>query len=210
MPGIQPQRYFAPETGAAKLIPAGSDIVFEMHYTANGKEEGVDQTKVGFVVAKEPPKYRLLTIGVANADFAIPPGDPNYEGRASATFNEPVTVIYLQPHMHTRGKDMEIRFEYPTGESQTMLNVPHYSYLWQTIYYEQQPLQVPKGTKVDVIAHWDNSANNPLNPDPTKTVRWGDQSWDEMLVPFVGVLVPPNADPATVTSHPRPGPVAAP
>jgi mono/diheme cytochrome c family protein len=210
VPGIQPQRYFAPETGAAKLIPAGSDIVFEMHYTANGKEAGVDQTKVGFVLAKEAPKYRLLTIGVANADFTIPPGDPNYEGHASATFNEPVTVIYLQPHMHTRGKDMEIRFQYPTGESQTMLNVPHYSYLWQTIYYEEQPLQVPKGTKVDVIAHWDNSANNPLNPDPTKTVRWGDQSWDEMLVPFVGVLVPPNVDPATVTSHPHPGPVAAP
>ena len=119
-------------------------------------------------------------------------------------------MIYLQPHMHTRGKDMEIRFEYPTGEKQTMLNVPHYSYLWQTIYYEQKPLEVPKGTTVDVIAHWDNSANNPLNPDPTKTVRWGDQSWDEMLVPFVGVLVPPNTDPATVTSHPRPGPVAAP
>ena len=109
--------------------------------------------------------------------------------------------------MHTRGKDMEIRFEYPTGESQTMLNVPHYSYLWQTIYYEKQPLEVPKGTKVDVIAHWDNSANNPLNPDPTTTVRWGDQSWDEMLVPFVGRAGSDrDADPATVTrSAARPG-----
>ena len=148
---------------------------------------------------------------IGNSHVMLADENPSMgEGHTSATFNEPVTVIYLQPHMHTRGKDMQIRFEYPTGESQTMLNVPHYSYLWQTIYYEQQPLEVPKGTKVDVIAHWDNSANNPLNPDPTKTVRWGDQSWDEMLVPFVGVLVPPNADPATVTSHPRPGPVAAP
>jgi hypothetical protein len=79
-----------------------------------------------------------------------------------------------------------------------MLNVPHYSYLWQTIYYEKEPLRVPKDTRVQVTAHWDNSANNPMNPDPTATVRWGDQSWDEMLVPFVGVLVEPTADPAKV------------
>jgi len=95
VPGITPQRYFAPEMGAAKLIPAGSDLVFEMHYTANGKAPGDDQSKVGFILAKEPPKFRLLTLGVADASFAIPPGDANYEGRASATFNQPVTVIYL-------------------------------------------------------------------------------------------------------------------
>jgi hypothetical protein len=206
VPGIQPQRYFAPEMNSAKLIPAGSDVVFEMHYTANGKESGDDRSKVGFVLAKQPPKYRLLTIGVADATFAIPPGDPNYEGHAAMTFDQPVTVIYLQPHMHMRGKDMEMRFEYPTGESETMLNVPHYSYLWQTIYYEKEPLSVPKGTTVKVTAHWDNSANNPLNPDPTATVRWGDQSWDEMLVPFVGVLVDRDSDPAKVT---RRGPARA-
>ena len=201
VPGITPQRYFAPEMGSAKLIPAGSDLVFEMHYTANGNAPGDDQSKVGFILAKEPPQYRLLTLGVADASFAIPPGDPNYEGHASATFNQPVTVIYLQPHMHMRGKDMEMRFEYPTGESETMLKVPNYSYLWQTIYYEKEPLKVPKDTRVQVTAHWDNSANNPLNPDPTATVRWGDQSWDEMLVPFVGVLVEANADPAKVLRH---------
>jgi hypothetical protein len=82
-----------------------------------------------------------------------------------------------------------------------MLNVPHYSYLWQTIYYEKEPLVVPKGTRVDVTAHWDNSANNPLNPDPTATIRWGDQSWDEMLVPFVGVLVDRDADPGQVMAR---------
>jgi len=169
-----------------------------MHYTANGKQAADDQTKVGFVVAKAPPKHRLLTLGVADAGFAIPPGDPNYEGKASAIFNQPVTVIYLQPHMHARGKDMEIRFEYPTGEKQVMLSVPNYSYLWQTIYYEKEPLAVPKDTRVSVTAHWDNSANNKMNPDPTATVRWGDQSWDEMLVPFVGVLVDRDADPKKV------------
>ena len=210
VPGIQPQRYFVPEMHAAKLIPAGSDIVFELHYTANGKEAADDQTKVGFVLAKEQPKYRLLTLGVADASFAIPPGDPNYEGHASATFDQPVTVIYLQPHMHQRGKDMQIKFEYPTGESETMLSVPRYSYLWQTIYYEKQPLLIPKDTKVDVLAHWDNSSNNPLNPDPTATVRWGDQSWDEMLVPFVGVLVDRDTDPAKVMRRKSPGVNAAP
>lgn len=203
VPGIQPQRYFAPEMHSAKLIPAGSDIVFELHYTANGKKSGEDQSKVGFVLAKEPPKYRLLTLGVAEFNFAIPPGDPNYEAHANATFNQPVTVIYLQPHMHLRGKDMEIKFDYPTGESETMLNVPHYSYLWQTIYYEKNPLQVPQGTRVNVTAHWDNSANNPLNPDPGATIRWGDQSWDEMLVPFVGVLVDRDADPGKVMASNR-------
>ena len=91
--------------------------------------------------------------------------------------------------MHKRGMDMEIRFDYPTGESQLMLNLPHCSYLWQTIYLEKKPLRVPKDTRVSVRAHWDNSVNNPLNPDPTATVRWGDQRWDGMLVPFVGVLV---------------------
>jgi mono/diheme cytochrome c family protein len=201
VPGIQPQRYFAPDMNSAKLIPAGSDIVFELHYTANGKESGDDQSKVGFIFAKQPPKYRLLTIGVADAAFAIPPNDPNYEAQANATFAQPVTVIYLQPHMHLRGKDMEINFQYPTGESETMLNVPHYSYLWQTIYYEKDPLKVPQGTRVNVVAHWDNSANNPLNPDPTATIRWGDQSWDEMLVPFVGVLVDRDTDPAKVMAR---------
>jgi len=209
VPGIQPQRYFAPEMDSAKLIPAGSDIVFELHYTANGKEAGDDQSKVGFILAKQPPKYRLLTLGVADATFAIPPGDANYEGHANATFDEPVTVIYLQPHMHLRGKDMEIRFQYPTGESETMLNVPHYSYLWQTIYYEKEPLSVPKGTRVNVTAHWDNSANNPLNPDPTATIKWGDQSWDEMLVPFVGVLVNRDSDPGKVMARVKTAPVNA-
>jgi len=207
VPGIQPQRYFAPEMNSAKLIPAGSDIVFELHYTANGKESGDDRSKVGFVLAKQPPKYRLLTLGVADATFAIPPNDPNYEARANAVFDLPVTVIYLQPHMHLRGKDMEIRFQYPTGESQTMLNVPHYSYLWQTIYYEKDPLLVPKGTRVNVTAHWDNSANNPLNPDPSATIRWGDQSWDEMLVPFVGVLVDRDTDPGKVMTRAKTAPV---
>ena len=126
VPGTQSQTYFDLEHKAAKLIPAGSDVVFEMHYTANGKE-AVDQTKVGFVLAKEPPAYRLLTVPVFDDSFTIPPGDPNHEAHALAEFKEPVQLIYSQPHMRLRGKDMDIALHYPTGESETILSVPRVS-----------------------------------------------------------------------------------
>ena len=201
VPGIQPQNYFDLDHKAAKLIPAGSDVVFEMHYTTNGKP-GEDQTKVGFVLAKEPPKYRLLTLPVAGADFVIPPGDPNYSGHTVATFDVPVQLIYSQPHMHLRGKDMDIRLDYPSGEHETLVSVPHYDFSWQTIYFEQKPLDIPKGTKIELFAHWDNSANNKYNPDPKATIRWGDQSWDEMLFAWVGVVVPRDTDPDKVMAKP--------
>jgi len=204
VPGTQTQSYFDLDHKAAKLIPAGSDIVFEMHYTANGKET-TDQTKVGFVLAKEPPKFRLLTVPVFDAGFVIPPGDANHEAYALAVFNQPVRLIYSQPHMHLRGKDMEIHLQYPTGESETMLSVPHYDFSWQTIYFENKPRDLPKGTRVELTAHWDNSAANKYNPDPTKTLRWGEQSWDEMIFAWVGVVVPRDADPAKVIS-PMPEP----
>jgi len=209
VPGTQTQSYFDLDHKAAKLIPAGSDIVFEMHYTANGKET-TDQTKVGFVLSKEPPKFRLLTVPVFDAGFVIPPGDPNHEAHALAVFNEPVRLIYSQPHMHLRGKDMDIHLQYPTGESETMLSVPHYDFSWQTIYFENKPRDLPKGTRVELTAHWDNSAANKYNPDPTKTLRWGEQSWDEMIFAWVGVVVPRDADPAKVISPvPEPPQTAA-
>ncbi|HUI76917.1 MAG TPA: cytochrome c [Bryobacteraceae bacterium] len=199
VPGTQTQSYFDLDHKAAKLIPAGSDIVFEMHYTANGKEQ-TDQTKVGFVLAKELPKYRLLTVPVFDAGFVIPPGDPNHEAHALAVFNQPVRLIYSQPHMHLRGKNMDIHLQYPTGEAETILSVPHYDFSWQTIYFENKPRDLPQGTKVELTAHWDNSVANKYNPDPTKTLRWGEQSWDEMIFAWVGVVVPRDADPAKVIS----------
>ena len=201
VPGIQPQNYFDLDHKAAKLIPAGADLVFEMHYTANGKPEQ-DQTKVGFVLAKQPPQYRLLTLPVADASFAIPPGNADYPGHATATFDQPVQLIYSQPHMHLRGKDMDIRLTYPTGETQTLVSVPHYDFNWQTIYFEAKPLEIPKGTRVDLYAHWDNSVNNRMNPDPAATVRWGDQSWDEMIFAWIGVKVPRDTDPDQVMAKP--------
>jgi hypothetical protein len=157
VPGTQTQTYFDLDHKAAKLIPAGSDIVFEMHYTANG-QGAMDQTKVGFVLAKEPPAYRLLTVPVFDDSFVIPPGDPNREAHALAEFQAPVQLIYSQPHMHLRGKDMDIRLRYPAGESETILSVPRYDFNWQTIYFETKPRPLPQGTRVELTAHWDNSA----------------------------------------------------
>lgn len=181
-----------PDHRAAKLIPAGSDLVFEMHYTPNGKAAAEDLTKVGLVLAKHAPEHRLLTLPVANTDFAIPPGDPNYPGHAEATFDKPVELLYSQPHMHLRGKDMNIRLVYPTGESSMLVSVPHFDFGWQLVYYEDKPISIPKGTRIDLDAHWDNSANNRYNPDPTATIHWGDQTFDEMIFAWVGVIADRN------------------
>ena len=186
-PGLQPQRFDGDQS--AKLIPAGSDIVLQIHYTANGKTTVQDQTRVGLTLAKEAPKKRFLS-AVANAwHWEIPPGNANYEAKGSLTFGEPVELVYLQPHMHLRGKDMTVRLLYPGGQSEMLLSVPRFDFNWQIAYYLEKPLPLPPGTKVEVTAHWDNSANNPFNPDPTKTVKWGTQSWDEMLSLPMGVII---------------------
>lgn len=186
-PGMQPQRFDMDHS--AKLIPAGSDIVLQLHYTPNGKTVVQDQTRVGITLAQEVPAKRFMSAVAASWNWEIPAGDPNYEGRARLTFGEPVELVFIQPHMHVRGKDMTIRLVYPTGESQTVLIVPHYDFHWQIIYYLDKPLQLPQGTRVEVTAHWDNSAANPNNPDPTKTVKYGFQSTEEMLSAAMGVII---------------------
>ena len=186
-PGMQAERFDADDS--AKLIPAGSDIVLQMHYTTNGKTRVEDQTRIGLTLAKEPPRKRLMSAVAAGWNWTIPPGDPNYEGHGKLTFGEPVELVFLQPHMHLRGKDMTIRAVYPTGEIETLLVVQHYDFNWQLVYYLEKPLQLPKGSRVEVTAHWDNSANNPHNPNPAATVRWGNQSWDEMLSLSMGVII---------------------
>ena len=189
-PGMPAQRFDIDHS--AKLIPAGSDIVLQLHYTANGKSTLRDQTRVGITLAKETPPKRFYSAVIAGSHWAIPPGDPNYEAKASMTFGEPVELVFIQPHMHTRGKDMTVRLTYPDGRAETLLSVPNYSFNWQLIYYLATPLSLPAGAKVQVTAHWDNSANNPLNPDPGKAVTWGDQSWDEMLSVPMGVIIDQN------------------
>ena len=186
-PGVQPQRFDIDHS--AKLVPANSDIILQLHYTANGKTTMQDQTRLGLALAAEAPQKRFMS-AVANAwHWAIPPGDPNYEAKGSLTFGEPVELVFVQPHMHLRGKDMTVRLVYPDGKSETLLSVPRYDFNWQIVYYLEKPLKLPQGAKVEVTAHWDNSANNPSNPDPTKTVKWGNQTWDEMLSLPMGVII---------------------
>ena len=109
-----------------------------------------------------------------------------------------VDLVYMQPHMHLRGKDATIEALYPDGKHETLLRVPRYDFNWQIVYYQVKPLRLPKGTELRVTGHWDNSASNKWNPDPTAHVRWGDQSWQEMLSAPMGVIVDRTVDPRTV------------
>ena len=191
VPGIDPQNFSLSDS--ALLIPAGSDLVLEIHYTTNGTP-GSDLTKIGMVLAKRPTKYRYLTMTDANEKFTLPAGDPNYQITAEATFAVDTQLVWLQPHMHLRGKDMEMRLIYPDGRSETILKVPHYSFLWQLGYDEEKPLPIPKGTKMLVISHMDNSPNNPYNPNPGIAVPHGDQSWEEMMEGWFAVIVDKDVD----------------
>lgn len=167
--------------GTARLIRKGSSIVFQMHYTTNGIVSK-DRTKIGFVFAKEAAKKELKTGNATNARFAIPPGDGNYEVKATRTFDEDVLITSFMPHMHTRGKDFLYTATYPDGKTEILLNVPKYDFNWQQTYIPAKPILLPKGTRLDCVAHYDNSLKNKFNPDPSQTVRWGDQTWEEMMI----------------------------
>lgn len=193
-PGVPPMAY---PQGRAKLIKAGSDIVLQLHYTANGTE-GDDQTTVGLRYATGPVTERVLTLGAANGKFEIAAGDPNYEVDSSFEFGADTKVVMLAPHMHLRGKDFLYKAVYPTGETQTLLSVPHYDFNWQLWYSPVNDLVMPKGSRIECVAHYDNSANNPNNPDPTKVVKWGDQSWEEMMIGFFDVAIGVKQDPKTI------------
>jgi hypothetical protein len=197
VPGMEAQRFDI--DNSAKLIPAGADIVFEVHYTTNGTA-GEDQSMVGLELASAPPQRRFMSVTAAQTNLTIAPGDSNAEAKATLRFGQPVDFVYMQPHMHLRGKDMKIDASYPTGEKETILDVPHYDFNWQIVYYEKQPLHFPRGTTLELTAHWDNSLNNKWNPDPSATVHWGDQSWQEMLAAPMAVIVDRTVDPKTVVS----------
>jgi hypothetical protein len=180
--GITPNKTgitFAP--GIARFVKAGSNIVFQMHYTTIG-EEARDRTSIGLIFAKEPPTRTLVTGNALNARFAIPPGHPDYEVRSSMTFREDAHLTSLMPHMHVRGKDFTYTAVYPDGRSEVLLHVPKYNFNWQLTYVLREPIAMPKGTRIECVAHFDNSTGNKYNPDPTKEVRWGDQTWEEMMI----------------------------
>jgi hypothetical protein len=182
--------------GEAKLVKAGSDIVFEMHYTAAGKP-AADRSKIGLVLAKAAPARRyFFSAGPTASNLVIPPGDGNAEVVSEVTVGlDDAKLVYAQPHMHLRGKDFELRLIYPTGETETVLK-GKFDFEWQMGYDFAKPIVVPKGTRVIAITHLDNSPNNPFNPDPTKEVRWGPQNWDEMSNIFLGLTFDLEDNPA--------------
>jgi hypothetical protein len=185
--GMQSQRFDVDHS--AFLIPAGSDIVLQLHYISNKKTVVQDQTRLGLSLAAQPPQKVFFSVAALSWNWTIPPNDENYEGHAELTFRSPAELVFVAAHMHLRGKDMTVRLFYPGGRSETVLSVPHYDFAWQMIYYLDKPIPLPAGTRVEVTAHWDNSANNRNNPDPGATVHWGDQSSDEMLSAPLGVIV---------------------
>jgi hypothetical protein len=187
---------------AAKLVPAGSDLTLNLHYTPNGRAT-TDHVRVGITVAKQPPARRYVSLSssapMSPKVFAIPPNDPNWQSPpANAVFLQDAEIVYMMPHMHVRGKDMTYTLEYPDGHKEIVLNVPHYDFNWQLGY--ETSIKVPKGTKLHVEAHFDNSPNNKFNPNPNRTVYYGEMTWEEMMFPFFGVVVDKNADPKKIIS----------
>ncbi|MCH7592241.1 MAG: redoxin domain-containing protein [Planctomycetes bacterium] len=175
--------------GWAKKLPAGHDLMFQVHYTTNGKKRK-DKCKVAVIYADEPISHEVRTRGIINTSFVIPPGESNYEVRASYTLEEDLKILSLYPHMHFRGKDWTFLAHLPGGETKTLLVVPRYDYNWQESYVLKEPRLLPKGTTIECIAHFDNSSENFSNPDPTAAVRFGDQSWEEMMIGYFDYVVP--------------------
>jgi hypothetical protein len=175
--------------GVARRIPAGADLIWQMHYTPNGKA-ATDLSQVGLVVykGKEPPKYNSQTVSIMNGRFEIPPGAADHKVEADWTAPRDLLLISFVPHMHLRGKDFRYDVTYPDGKTETLLSVPHYDFNWQLMYRTEKPLHLPKGTNIHCTAHFDNSKANKANPDPTKEVTWGDQTWEEMMIGFVDFM----------------------
>jgi hypothetical protein len=188
-PGSTPDNWPA---GMAKLIPAGSDLVFQMHYTTSGKS-GKDKTRVGLIFAKTPVKQRVLTLQLTNDHFVIPPGVPDFRVEARGTLPNDALLLSFFPHMHLRGKRFEYNIVEPDHQIVPLLKV-NYHFHWQMTYRLAEPLHLKAGTTLQAVAWFDNSKNNPHNPDPTVSVRWGEQTYEEMMVGFFDVAVDPSFD----------------
>ncbi len=175
--------------GEARLVKAGSTLVFQMHYQANGKP-GRDRTRIGLVFAKKPVTDRIIAMQVMDLGLAIPPGNPNFRVDASLVMKDTVKLVGMRAHMHVRGKSFQFRAVYPNGETEILLDLPKYDFNWQPYYYLETPKLLPAGTRIECTAYYDNSANNPFNPDPNTWVRWGPQTWDEMMIGWLDIAVP--------------------
>jgi peroxiredoxin len=167
----------------ARKIVKGTQILLEVHYTPNGKAV-TDKSSIGLCYTKEPPETELYCASVMNGRFRIPPGAENHEVKSEQTFAKATTLLSVTPHMHVRGKAFKYEVVTKDGKRETILNVPKYDFNWQATYDFATPVQMPAGAKLECTAWYDNSSKNPFNPDPKKTVRWGDMTNDEMMIGF--------------------------
>jgi hypothetical protein len=188
-PGSSPDRW---PDGMAKFVPAGSDIIFQIHYTTNG-QAGLDQSSIGLVFAKTPPAQRVITLQLNDHAFIIPPEADDFRVEVQGTLPHDATLLSLFPHMHLRGKRFEYDIVHPDGSIEPLLRV-NYHFHWQLSYRLAEPRLLKAGTRLRAVAWYDNSRNNPHNPDPEATVRWGDQTYQEMMVGFFDVAVPAEMD----------------
>ncbi len=175
--------------GTGIRIPKGYELIFQMHYTPTGKET-TDRSEAGVILCKQPPEREVHGGMAINPLFAIAPGDPRCEVLSTTTIQKDVELLSLMPHMHVRGRDFKFTAVYPDGQSEVLLNVPNYDFQWQHRYRLASPKMIPAGTRIDCVAHFDNSSENPGNPDPTKVVTWGDQTWEEMMIGFFTYVDP--------------------
>ena len=194
-PGLGAQRFDI--DGAAKFIPKGSDLVYELHYTTSGTATS-DVSKLGLVLAKAPPTQRyFFHAGPTAMNLVIPAGDGNAQVVSEITFGGDARLVYAQPHMHLRGKDFELRVIKPGAAPETVLKGT-WNFDWQMGYEFASPIALPKGSKLQLVTHFDNSTANRHNPDAAKQVVWGPQNWDEMSNSFIGVLFDRQTAPETV------------
>ncbi|MGV3486158.1 MAG: redoxin family protein [Planctomycetaceae bacterium] len=170
--------------GFGKMIPAGSRLRFQLHYTPNGTATA-DQSMIGMVFADKPPKQIVNVAGIAQPRLAIPPHAENHEVSAETRLPRDATILAFFPHMHLRGKAFRFDAITPDGKTQRLLDVPRYDFNWQLSYRLAEPLRLPAGSTIRATGWFDNSANNPANPDPDRTVRWGEQTYDEMMIGYV-------------------------
>ncbi|HEY7171280.1 MAG TPA: hypothetical protein VH417_10570 [Vicinamibacterales bacterium] len=187
-------RVFQP--GSAMKLPAGSTLVFQMHYTANGAA-ATDRSRIGFVFAKEPPKQELITAALINMNFTLPAGSAATRVDAEMTLNNDLTLWSLMPHTHVRGRRWQVEVTYPDGRKEMVLAVPNYDFNWQTDYIFKQPLKLPKGAVLRTSAWYDNSAANKSNPNAALDVHWGEQTWEEMQFTAFTFTIDQQPRPAT-------------
>ncbi|MEI6873032.1 MAG: histidine kinase, partial [Verrucomicrobiota bacterium] len=175
--------------GAARRLPKGAVLQFQIHYTPNGKEVR-EQMQIGLVFARTPPQLEVKTIGVAKHDLKIPPRTPYHVESKVQTVPFDLNITALMAHMHIRGRAFKYEITAPDGREEVLLDIPHYDFNWQLSYEYKQPKFVPAGSKMRVTAVFDNSVFNKANPDPEKEVKWGPQTDDEMLIGYVEYVGP--------------------